>query len=100
MMKPSSLFINIARGSIIDENGLIESLKTGHPGGAALDVFMQEPLPPDHPLWTAPNVLITPHMASMVPDFWDKLLHLLTENFAAFSRGDSLINQVDKTKGY
>lgn len=100
MMKPSALFINIARGSIIDEKGLIESLRGGHPGGAALDVFTKEPLPPDHPLWSMKQVMITPHMASMVPDFWAKLLHLLTENFIAFNRGDSLINQVDKTRGY
>ncbi|MDY4957521.1 MAG: NAD(P)-dependent oxidoreductase, partial [Dialister sp.] len=60
----------------------------------------KEPLPGDHPFWQMDNVIMTPHIASMVPDFWDKLTSLLQMNFVAFARGDKLMNEVDKKKGY
>lgn len=99
-MKKSALFINIARASIVDENALITALKEGTIAGACSDVFSSEPLPEDHPFWKMENVIMTPHIASMVPDFWDKLTKLLEENFVLFSRGEKLFNEIDKQKGY
>lgn len=99
-MKPSALFINIARASVVDETALIEALQNKEIAGACMDVFSKEPLPPDHPFWSMDNVIMTPHIASMVPDFWHKLTSLLQTNFIAFSRGERLMNVVDKKKGY
>ena len=99
-MKSSALFINIARASVVDETALIEALENKEIAGACMDVFSKEPLPPDHPFWSMDNVIMTPHIASMVPDFWHKLTSLLETNFIAFSRGERLMNVVDKEKGY
>lgn len=99
-MKKSALFINIARASIVDENALLCALKEGKIAGACLDVFSAEPLPADHPFWDMENVIMTPHIASMVPDFWDRLLALLRTNYEAFAAGGKLLNTVDKEKGY
>lgn len=99
-MKTSALFINIARASVVDENALIQSLQSGSIAGACLDVFSHEPLPADSPLWTLSNVIMTAHTASMVPHFFDHVLTLLKENFVAFSKGEHLLNEIDKSKGY
>lgn len=99
-MKEGAFFINIARASVVDEAALISALQSGHLAGAALDVFSKEPLPADHPFWDMKNVLMTPHTASMTRDFWDRLLDLLQDNFAAWSLGQPLLNVVDKKKGY
>lgn len=99
-MKSSALFINIARGSIVDEDALVKALQNGEIAGACLDVFSEEPLPPDHPFWTMNNVIITAHTASWIPKFFDKVLMLLKNNFAAFYQGEPLMNEVDKKKGY
>lgn len=99
-MKEGALFINIARASVVDEDALIAALRSGHIAGAALDVFSKEPLPADHPFWDMKNVIMTPHIASMTPDFWDRLLHLLKENFTAWSLGAPMMNVIDKKKGY
>ncbi|MEE3452956.1 D-2-hydroxyacid dehydrogenase [Dialister sp.] len=99
-MKKSALFINIARASVVDEPSLIEALQNGTIAGACMDVFSKEPLPPDHPFWSMENVIMTPHIASMVPDFWDKLTKLLETNYVAFAHGEKLLNEVDKKKGY
>ena len=63
-MKPTAWIVNIARGALVDTNALVHALREGSIGGAALDVTDPEPLPPDHPLWTLPNALITPHVAN------------------------------------
>lgn len=100
LMKRSALFINIARASVVDEAALIDALSQKEIAGACMDVFSKEPLPGDHPFWQMDNVIMTPHIASMVPDFWDKLTSLLQMNFVAFAHGDKLMNEVDKKKGY
>ena len=100
LMKRSALFINIARASVVDEAALIDALSQKEIAGACMDVFSKEPLPGDHPFWQMDNVIMTPHIASMIPDFWDKLTSLLQMNFVAFARGDKLMNEVDKKKGY
>ena len=99
-MKSSALFINIARASVVDEVALIEALENKTIAGACIDVFSKEPLPPDHPFWSMDNVIMTPHIASMVPDFWNKLTALLETNFINFSRGEKLMNEINKEKGY
>ena len=72
----------------------------GKIGGAGLDVTPQEPLPEGHELWTLPNVVITPHTAGGSPNRDDRLLELITENIGRFSRGESLLSEIDKQKGY
>jgi D-3-phosphoglycerate dehydrogenase / 2-oxoglutarate reductase len=64
-MKPGAIFVNTARGAIVDEPALVEALRTGHLGHAALDVFVEEPLPADHPFTTMPNVTLTAHAGFM-----------------------------------
>jgi phosphoglycerate dehydrogenase-like enzyme len=99
-MKRSALLVNVARGRLIDDTALLEALETGEIAGAGLDAFSQEPLPPDHPLWNAPNTLITPHTASFSGDYWAPVVDLFLENLARFKRGDPLLNVVDKKLGY
>ena len=99
-MKPGAFFINIARASVVDEAALLTALETGKLAGAALDVFSKEPLPEDHPFWAMENVIITPHVASFIPDFWERVLALLEKNFIAFSKEETLENIIDKGKGY
>jgi len=100
-MKPGALLVGISRGRIIDETAMIAALKSGHLRGAALDVFAQEPLPPDSELWDMPNVLITPHAAGGTQFEADYILDIFDENLDRFLRGDfPLRNQVDKQRGF
>jgi phosphoglycerate dehydrogenase-like enzyme len=100
-MRQTAWLINVARGAIVQEDALLQALREGWIAGAALDVFAQEPLPPDSPLWTAPNVLITPHNSGVqYPDFADETLAQFVENLGRYLRGEPLRNQVDKTAGY
>ena len=94
-----SYFINIGRGATVDTDDLLTSLQSGQLGGAGLDVTDPEPLPPDHPLWKADNVIITPHVSSWGSDTRRHEL-LLIENLARYATGDPLYNVVDPTKGY
>jgi D-3-phosphoglycerate dehydrogenase len=73
LMKDTAVVINTARGSIVDELALIEALRTGRIGGAALDVFETEPLPPDSPLRSLDNVMLAPHNANSSPTAWDRV---------------------------
>lgn len=99
-MKPSAVFINIARGAIVDEPALITALRDGRIAGAGLDVFTQEPLPSDSPLYEMPNVIITPHTAGSSPHYFDRMTALLCENLRAFLDGRSMLNVIDKELGY
>jgi phosphoglycerate dehydrogenase-like enzyme len=85
--------VNIARGGLIDTAALIAALETGHVGFASLDVTDPEPLPPGHPLWAAPNVRITPHIAWSSPRTSQRIFALFAENLGRFARGERLINQ-------
>ncbi|HEV2130361.1 MAG TPA: NAD(P)-dependent oxidoreductase, partial [Longimicrobiaceae bacterium] len=92
--------INVARGGIVDEEALIEALRGGHLRGAALDVAVREPLPPDSPLWGLSNVLITPHVSGTTHRFWERETELIVENIRRYLAGETLRNVVDKEAGY
>jgi D-2-hydroxyacid dehydrogenase (NADP+) len=96
-MKPGSFLINVARGGLIDEDALIAALAQGKPTAAALDVFAVEPLPADSPLWTVPNLLISPHAAGQHKDYADHVMPIVSHNFAAWCAGriDDMINRID-----
>jgi phosphoglycerate dehydrogenase-like enzyme len=99
-MKPSAVLVNVARGRLVDDDALVDALKSGRIAGAGLDAFHAEPLPADHPLWELPNVLITPHTASFSGDYWPPVVDLFLKNLQRFRRGETLINVVDKQRGY
>jgi phosphoglycerate dehydrogenase-like enzyme len=90
--------INIGRGSTLDEVALVEALNHGYIGGAVLDVFQQEPLPPDHPLWRSPNTFITAHVTAK--NYLPDIAGLYRENYLRFLRGEPLRGQVDFELGY
>jgi phosphoglycerate dehydrogenase-like enzyme len=100
MMKPTAYLTNIGRGGLIDEPALISALQSGLIAGAGLDVFAQEPLPADSPLWDMPNVIITPHHAGDSPHSHDRLLALFCENLPRYLAGEELVNVVDKGEAY
>ena len=99
-MKPTAFLINVARGSLVDEAALVETLRRRAIAGAALDVTDEEPLPPEHPLWTLENVIITPHISAVSEFLWDRQTELLLENLERWFGGRELINLVDKARGY
>ena len=92
--------VNLARGGIVDEAALLERLRSGRIGGAAFDVFSREPLPTDHPLWDAPNLIMTPHVAGLEPDYMKKLMKLAVDNVSRLEKGEPLVNEVDRARGY
>ena len=94
-MKPSSVFVNVARGKVADEAALIETMKGGKIWAAALDVTADEPLPAASPLWTMPNVFITPHTAGETRRYEDNVIDILIENLERLWRGETALrNQV------
>jgi phosphoglycerate dehydrogenase-like enzyme len=97
-MKPTSYFINLARGGIVDEDALMQALNSGKIAGAALDVFQEEPLPSDHPLWSTKNVIITPHLGGFCDVYAERALPDIEHNMACFLRGDvdGMVNLVRK----
>jgi phosphoglycerate dehydrogenase-like enzyme len=99
-LKPGALLVNLARGGIVDEDALVEALRSGRLGGAAFDVFAEEPLPASSPLWDAPNLWITPHMAGGFPEILDETARLFAENVARLERGESVRNAIDPARGY
>jgi glyoxylate/hydroxypyruvate reductase len=99
-MRPGAVLINIARGSLVDEQALERALRDGHLSGAALDVMRQEPLLPDSPFWTLPNVLLTPHSMSTAINENELLTDLFCENLARYLAGQPLKNLIDKSRGY
>lgn len=100
VMKPHAVVINLARGAVIDEPALVDALRTKRIRGAALDVFATEPLPPDHPLWSFDNVLVSPHTADHTSDAHQRSMKVFLENLARFDRGEALANVVEKTRRY
>jgi phosphoglycerate dehydrogenase-like enzyme len=96
MLRPSSYLINVGRGAIVVLDALVAALRAGSLAGAALDVYEVEPLPPGHPLWDFPNVILTPHTAGYSPVVAERHLALLVENVGRFVRNEPLLNVVDK----
>jgi phosphoglycerate dehydrogenase-like enzyme len=99
-MKPDACLINVGRGPLIDEPALAEALKAKRIGGAALDVFSKEPLPPDSPLWDLDNLLITPHTAALTEKLWHRHYQSISENLRRYLAGEPLLAIVDKARGY
>jgi phosphoglycerate dehydrogenase-like enzyme len=94
-MKPSAMFVNVARGKVADEAALIETMKAGKIWASALDVTAEEPLPASSPLWTMPNVFISPHTAGETRAYEDNVIDILIENLGRLAKGEaSLRNQV------
>jgi D-2-hydroxyacid dehydrogenase (NADP+) len=100
LMKPSACLINVGRGPVVDENALVDALRAGRLRGAALDVFAQEPLAADSPLWDLENVLITPHTAGLSERYWERQYELLKDNLQRFHAGSPMLSIVDKVRGY
>jgi phosphoglycerate dehydrogenase-like enzyme len=99
-MKPRSFFVNVGRGSLVDEAALVDALESGHLAAAALDVASQEPLPADHFLWDAPNLYLSPHASSAPDALFVNLTELFCANLARYLAGEELVNEVDVSAGY
>lgn len=98
--KPGTVLINVARGGIVDESELLAQLRAGRIAGAALDVFADEPLPPDSPWWNEPRVFVTPHVAGLAPLYSDSVLEIVAANLQRLVDGRALLNLVDRERGY
>lgn len=91
-MKDDAFIINMARGGVIDQEALIEALRTGEIAGAGLDVTDPEPLPKDSPLWDMENVVITPHVTPKLPDRTQRSIDMIVENINRYRKGESMLN--------
>lgn len=100
MMKPSAYLINVGRGQQVDESAIAEALRNRTIAGAALDVFEEEPLPAESPLWNADNLLITPHTAGLAEKMWSRHFDLFSKNLRRYLAKQPLQFVVDKRKGY
>lgn len=100
VMKPGAFLVNVSRGPVVDTNALIEAARSGKLGGAVLDVFEEEPLPADSPLWDVPNVVITPHIAGISKRNMDTLVDLFVTNLSRYLKGQELYNLIDPEHGY
>jgi phosphoglycerate dehydrogenase-like enzyme len=100
VMKESAYLINVGRGKLIDEAALIEALKSKQIAGAALDVFEEEPLPGESPLWALKNVIISPHVSGISRFLHEETLALFIENLNRYLAKQPLYNQVDLSQGY
>ena len=99
-MKPGAFFVNIGRGGTVDTEALTAVLASGRLGGAGLDVTDPEPLPPEHPLWALPNVIITPHIGGDSDGHMERMYLLFEENLRRFAKGEPLLSVVDRARGY
>jgi phosphoglycerate dehydrogenase-like enzyme len=102
LMKPGSILLNVGRGKAIDTDALCDVLNSGQLGGAAIDVTDPEPLPPEHPIWDAKNILITPHVSGNfnLPETYERVLKMCADNLGRYLRGEQLNNLVDFSTGY
>ncbi|MBX6396106.1 MAG: D-2-hydroxyacid dehydrogenase [Alicyclobacillaceae bacterium] len=100
-MKPTAFLINLARGEVVDEEALVTALRDNWIGGAALDVFEEEPLPADHPFWELENCFITPHVSGLSPKYNERATDIFLRNLKTYVTGQGeWVNRVDPRKGY
>jgi phosphoglycerate dehydrogenase-like enzyme len=99
-MKPGAFLVDVSRGGVVDLEALVTALEKGQLRGAGLDVFQEEPLPADSPLWAQPNVIISPHVAGLSPHYLDRAFHLFKENLRRYLAGEELFNRIDLDRGY
>jgi phosphoglycerate dehydrogenase-like enzyme len=99
-LRPHAILVNLGRGALVDERALVEALTAGRIAGAALDVFEEEPLSRDSPLWGMPQVIVTPHVSGFGPRFWERTCELFARNLRRWLAGEPLDNVVDKRAGY
>jgi phosphoglycerate dehydrogenase-like enzyme len=99
-LNPGAVVVNVARGQVLDTNALLDGLSSGRLRGAVLDVFEQEPLDASSPLWSAPNVVVTPHSSGFRESHWDEMVALFSDNLRRYERGEPLRNVVDLDAGY
>lgn len=99
-MRPTAYLVDLSRGGVVDQEALLAALDNGNLAGAALDVFPEEPLPADSPLWEHPNVIISPHVAGVSRHYQSRYIALFAENLRRFLAGEQLLNQVDLARGY
>jgi phosphoglycerate dehydrogenase-like enzyme len=99
-MRPNAYFVNIARGRIVDEQALIRALKEERIMGAGLDVTEEEPLPAGSPLYSMPNVILTPHISGHSVHYEERLAQLFADNIRRFRAGETLHNRYDPARGY
>lgn len=98
--KPTAYLVDVSRGGVVDLDALVQSLNEGRLAGAALDVFPQEPLPKDHPVWQMPNVIVTPHISGITPHYNERAVQLLVTNLKRYLKKEPLLNCIDFTRGY
>ena len=100
LMKPTAVLVNVARGDVVDEAALIDSLRERPDAYACLDTFQTEPLSTDSPLYDLPNVFITPHNSASSPHMEERVIELFLDNLGRLARNEPLLNVVDKRRGY
>jgi D-2-hydroxyacid dehydrogenase (NADP+) len=93
LLKPGAHFVNVGRGELVDEPALVEALRSGQVGYAALDVFATEPLPAEHPLWDLPNVIVTPHSSGATALAAQRAADIFADNLGRWTRGEQLRNE-------
>jgi phosphoglycerate dehydrogenase-like enzyme len=99
-MKPTAFLINVARGAIVEEAALLRALEEKWIAGAGLDVFAREPLPPESPFYTLPNVIFSPHISGDIPDYESRAADVFCENLKRYLAGEPFLHEVDREKGY
>jgi phosphoglycerate dehydrogenase-like enzyme len=101
LLPRNSIVVNVARGAMLDQDALYDRLVDGRIRGAVLDVFREEPLPADNPLWGLRQVLVTPHVSPVSPGrYWPRQLDLFLDNWRRYLKGEPMRNVVDKRAGY
>ncbi len=100
LLASGAIVVNVARGALIDESALVDALESGHVGGAALDVFQEEPLSPDSPFWVIPNVLVCSHSAGTSDHENERITDIFCENLRRYLAGEPLLNVLDTATMY
>jgi glyoxylate/hydroxypyruvate reductase len=99
-LRPGAVVVNVGRGAVVDEAALVDALRDGHLAGACLDVFAEEPLPDDSPLWALDNVILSPHVAARTDDEDDRAVELFADNLRRHLDRTPLRNRVDPDRLY